>query len=308
MKRSLLPLSLLAILAAPAAAQQMAATSMAEPSAEGIEFFEKKIRPALVKHCYECHSTEGDKVRGGLLLDTREGSRLGGDSGAAVVPFKPQESLLLTAIHYEDGDLEMPPKYKLDDAVIADFEEWIAMGAPDPREKQTEGKTPQLYTNTIDREKGREHWSYQNPQKPAVPSVADAAWTRNAIDAFIAAGHAAKGVTPAPDADPRSLLRRLSFDLTGLPPAPEEVERFVTAYTENADSAIGETVARLLGSEQYGERWGRHWLDVARYAESSGKEVNATYPHAWRYRDYVIDAFNEDKPLDRFIKIGRAHV
>jgi cytochrome c553 len=301
MKRFFLPCSLLTILAAPTVAQEMAATSMAEPSAEQIEFFEKKIRPALVKHCYECHSTEGEKVKGGLLLDTREGSRLGGDSGAAVVPFKPKESLLLTAIHYEDGDLEMPPKYKLDDAVIADFEEWIAMGAPDPREKQTEGKMPQLYTNTIDLEKGREHWSYQKPKKPAVPVVADASWTRNAIDAFVAEGHAAKGVTPAQDADPRSLLRRLSFDLTGLPPAPEEVERFMTAYKENADSAIGETVARLLASEQYGERWGRHWLDVARYAESSGKEVNATYPHAWRYRDYVIDAFNADKPFDRFL-------
>ena len=187
MKRSLLPLSLLTILAAPAVAQEMAATSMAEPSAEEIEFFEKKIRPALVKHCYECHSTEGEKVKGGLLLDTREGSRLGGDTGAAVVPFKPQESLLITAIHYDDGDLEMPPKYKLDDAVIADFEEWIAMGAPDPREKKTEGKTPQLYTNTIDLEKGSEHWAYQKPQKPTIPAVADPTWTRNAIDAFVAA-------------------------------------------------------------------------------------------------------------------------
>lgn len=307
LKRLFLPCSLLSLLAGPAAAQQMAATAMAsaepsaEPSAEGIEFFEKKIRPALVKHCYECHSTEGGKVKGGLLLDTREGSLVGGDSGPAVVPHQPQESLLLTAIHYEDGDLEMPPKYRLDDAVIADFEAWIAMGAPDPREKATTGKTPQLYTNTIDLEKGREHWAYQTPQKPAVPAVADPAWGRNAIDAYVAEGHAKAGVTPAPDADPRSLLRRLSFDLTGLPPAPEEVERFVSAYAENADSALGETVARLLASEHYGERWGRHWLDVARYAESSGKEVNATYPYAWRYRDYVIDAFNADKPFDRFL-------
>jgi cytochrome c553 len=302
MKPSLTLLPALALILAPAAfAQQMSAAAGDAPSAEQIEFFEKKIRPALVKHCYECHSTEGDKVKGGLLLDTRDAALLGGDSGPAVVPFKPEESLLLNAIHYEDGDLEMPPKYKLDDAVIADFEEWIAMGAPDPREKKTGGKTPQDYTTTIDLEKGREHWAYQNPKKPSVPAVADPSWTRNAIDAFIAAGHAATGVTPAPDADPRSLLRRLSFDLIGLPPAPEEVERFVAAYNENADSAIGETVARLLASEQFGERWGRHWLDVARYAESSGKEVNATYPHAWRYRDYVIDSFNADKPFDRFL-------
>jgi len=302
MKPSLTLLPALALILPPAAsAQQMLATAGVAPSAEQIEFFEKKIRPALVKHCYECHSTEGDKVKGGLLLDSRDGALLGGDSGPAVVPFKPEESLLLTAIHYEDGDLEMPPKYKLDDAVIADLEEWIAMGAPDPREKKIEGKSSGHYTNTIDLEKGREHWAYQNAKKPSIPAVADPSWTRNAIDAFIAAGHAAKGVTPAPDTDPRSLLRRLSFDLTGLPPAPEEVERFVAAYHENADSAIGETVARLLASEQFGERWGRHWLDVARYAESSGKEVNATYPHAWRYRDYVIDSFNADKPFDRFL-------
>jgi len=284
----------------PSAAQQMMTDSPA-PTAEQIGFFEKKIRPALVKHCYECHSSESEKIKGGLLLDTRDGSRLGGDSGAAVVPFKTTESLLLTAIHYGDSDLEMPPKYKLDDTVIADFEEWIAMGAPDPREKKVEGKTPQLYTNTIDIEKGREHWAYQKPKKPAVPVVSDPSWTRDPIDAFVSAGHAAKGVTPAPDADPRSLFRRLSFDLTGLPPAPEEVEAFVAAYTGNPDSAIGETVAKLLASERFGERWGRHWLDVARYAESSGKEVNATYPQAWRYRDYVIDSFNADKPFDDFL-------
>jgi cytochrome c553 len=294
-------LSLALIPPSAAVAQEMAASSAAAPGSEEIEFFEKKIRPALVKHCYECHSTEGGKVKGGLLLDTRDASRLGGDSGPAVVPFKPEESLLLTAIRHEDGDLEMPPKDKLDDAVIADFEEWIVMGAPDPREKKMEGNAPRLYTNTIDIDKGREHWAYQAPEKPAIPAVADPSWTRNAIDAFIAAGHAAKGVTPAPDADPRSLLRRLRFDLTGLPPAPAEVEDFVRAYAENPDSAIGQTVARLLALEPFGERWGRHWLDVARYAESSGKEVNATYPHAWRYRNYVIDSFNADKPFDRFL-------
>ena len=303
MKPRLLPLTALALsLFSPETRSQEAmSTAATPPSADQIEFFEKRIRPALVKHCYDCHSTESDKVKGGLLLDTREASRLGGDTGPAVVPFKTEESLLLTAIRYEDGDLEMPPKYKLEASVVADFEEWIEMGAPDPREKKAVGDTTQHYSNTIDIEEGRKHWAYQKPQKPAVPAVADPSWTRNPIDAFVAAGHAAKGVTPAPDADPRSLLRRLSFDLTGLPPEPREVEDFVRAHAENPDSAIGETVARLLASERFGERWGRHWLDVARYAESTGKEVNATLPQAWRYRDYVIDAFNADKPFDRFL-------
>lgn len=285
----------------PASAQQMMSSVSPAPTEEQLEFFEKKIRPALTKHCYECHSTEGEKVKGGLLLDTREASRLGGDTGPAVVPFKPEESLLLTAIHYEDSDLEMPPKYQLEESVIADFEEWIAMGAPDPREKKAKGKSPQQYTSTIDLKEGRKHWAYQKPKTPTLPTVADPSWPRNAIDAFVAAGHAAKGLTPAPDADPRSFLRRLSFDLTGLPPTPEEVAAFVSAYAENADSAIGETVARLLAADAFGERWGRHWLDVARFAESSGKEINATYPHAWRYRDYVIDSFNADKPFDQFL-------
>ncbi len=279
--------------------QEMSST--AGPSAEQIEFFEKKIRPALVKHCYECHSKEGDKIKGGLLLDTREASRLGGDSGPAVVPFDVKESLLFAAISYGDSSLEMPPKYKLEDSIIADFKTWLEMGAPDPRETVTDAKAPLHYTNTIDIEKGREHWAYRKPVSPAIPSPKNADWGRNPIDAFIVSSLEAKDLSPAPDADPRTLLRRLSFDLTGLPPESTEVEAFVTAFAINPDSAITEAVSGFLGSERFGERWGRHWLDVARYAESSGKEVNATFPDAWRYRDYVIDSFNKDKPLDRFI-------
>ena len=294
-------LAFLFLVASSVNAQQAVETAETQASAKDLDFFEKTIRPALVKHCYECHSKESGKIKGSLILDTRDGSRLGGDSGPAVVPFKIEESLLIAAIRHNDKNLAMPPKYRLEDSLVADFEKWIAMGAPDPREPAaTGGKVPE-YTNTIDLEKGRQHWAYQAPKKPQVPEFSNTDWTRNAIDAFVAEGHASKGITPAPDASPQTLIRRLTFDLTGLPPSPEEVEGFIAAYAENADSAIGETVARLLASKAFGERWGRHWLDVARYAESSGKEVNATYPQAWRYRDYVIDAFNADKPYNEFL-------
>lgn len=282
-------------------AQQMTNSGGETGSPEQIEFFEKTIRPALIKHCYECHSEESGKTKGSLRLDTRDATRLGGDSGPAVVPFKPEESLLLTAIHYQDSDLEMPPKYRLDADLVKAFEEWIATGAADPRERSSNEKAIEQYTSTIDIEKGREHWAYQKPKKSDLPDADDADWPRNAIDQFIAAGHAKNGITAAPDAEPRSLIRRLSFDLTGLPPTPEEASSFAAAYAENPDSAIEATVSRLLASERFGERWGRHWLDVARYGESTGKEVNATYPDAWRYRDYVIDAFNADKPFDEFL-------
>jgi cytochrome c553 len=271
-------------------------------SQEQVEFFEKKIRPALVEHCYKCHAEEGDKIKGGLLLDTRASSQAGGDSGPAVVPFDLAESLLITAITYEDSSLEMPPKYKLDDSVIADFRKWIEMGAPDPRERRSTTGPPEEYTSTIDIEEGRKHWAYEAPVKPAVPARPKGSdWDRNAIDAFVRTGHEKTGLTPAPDTDPRTLLRRLCFDLVGLPPTSKQVENFVAAYGADPEKAIGDAVDHLLASPRFGERWGRHWMDVARYAESTGKEVNATYPHAWRYRDYVIDSFNEDKPFDRFI-------
>lgn len=265
------------------------------------DFFEKKIRPALVKHCYKCHAEEGDKVKGGLLLDTRETTLSGGDSGPAVVPFDLNASLLYVAMTYEDSSLEMPPKYKLDDEVIADFKQWIEMGAPDPRKRQPKDGAPQEYTNTIDLEEGRKFWAYQTPGKPTVSTEESTAWARKPIDHFISQQHREKELTPADDADARTLMRRLSFDLTGLPPSSSEVEAFVAAHSLDPDAAIAAEVDRLLDSPQFGERFGRHWLDVARYGESSGKEVNATFPHAWRYRDYVIDSFNADKPFDQFV-------
>jgi hypothetical protein len=274
---------------------------------EQLAFFEKKIRPILVQHCYECHSAAAEKSKGGLLVDTREGLRAGGDSGHAVVPGSLSESLLLTAIRWQDKDLQMPPEKnggKLPDEVVADFERWILMGAPDSRD----GKAANVQTK-IDLEKGREFWAYQPPKKAAPPAVKDSAWPRSDIDRFLLEKLEGKGLKPVGDADPRTLIRRVYFDLIGLPPTPEEVEAFVKACEAAGDSAnrkpqsaLTEVVDRLLASPQFGERWGRHWLDVARYAESSGKEANITFPHAWRYRDYVIDSFNADKPFDQFIQ------
>ncbi|MCG8601671.1 MAG: PSD1 and planctomycete cytochrome C domain-containing protein, partial [Verrucomicrobiales bacterium] len=295
---------LLLIFASPLAlsAQEMSMSSSETLSPEHTEFFESKIRPALIKHCYKCHAEEGDKVKGGLLLDTRASSQSGGDSGPAVVPFDLNESLLITAIRYEDSTLEMPPKYKLDADVIADFEKWIEMGAPDPRERRSSTGAPEEYTNTIDLEEGRKHWAYQVPVKPRVPEIStDGAPVKSPIDAFVRQKREEAGFDAPASADAQTILRRLYFDLVGLPPSPEEVKDFVRQYEKDADASVSGLVDRLLETDQFGERWGRRWLDVARYGESSGKETNATFPHAWRYRDYVIDSFNEDKPINQFI-------
>jgi cytochrome c553 len=295
---------LLLILAAPLAlsAQEISLSSDSMLTLEQAEFFESKIRPALIKHCYKCHAEEGDKVKGGLLLDTRASSQSGGDSGLAVVPFDLDQSLLITAIRYDDSSLEMPPKYKLDAEIIADFEKWIEMGAPDPRERRKSSGAPEEYTSTIDIEEGRKHWAYQVPAKPTTPTkFAENEWVRDPIDAFVRAGQEKAGFDAPGEADARTILRRLHFDLVGLPPTTEEVTRFISNYESDPDAAVAAVVDQLLETEQFGERLGRRWLDVARYGESSGKETNATFPHAWRYRDYVIDSFNEDKPFDQFI-------
>ena len=263
---------------------------------EGIAFFEKRIRPVLVKECYGCHAATAKKIRGGLTLDTRDGIRKGGDNGPAVVPGEPGKSLLLKAIRHVRDNLKMPPKKKLGDDVIADFEKWVAMGAPDPR-----AGGGRVVKNEIDIEKGRKFWAFQQPRKAKPPAVKHSAWPHGDIDRFLLAGLEAKGLKPVADADPRTLLRRLSFDLTGLPPSPEEAEAFVKSYAAEPRAALEAEVDRLLASPAFGERWGRHWLDVARYAESSGRTVNFAYPHAWRYRDYVIGAFNTDKPYNQFV-------
>jgi hypothetical protein len=258
----------------------------ANAAAQEFAFFEAKIRPVLVKHCYECHSVESGKSKGGLMLDTRQGIRGGGETGPAVVPGDAAKSLLLSAIKHSDPDLEMPPKKpKLDASVIADFETWIKVGAADPRESAAKlAERP-----PVDVETGRKFWSYQRPVKVA-----------GNVDSFIEAKLKENKLTPSPEAEPVVLLRRLYFDLIGLPPTPKEVKAFLDRSPE-ACKTYEQIVDELLQSPRFGERWGRHWLDVARFAESNGRESNLTFPHAWRYRDYVIDAVNADVPFDRFI-------
>jgi Protein of unknown function (DUF1549)/Protein of unknown function (DUF1553)/Planctomycete cytochrome C len=266
-------------------------------SPDQLAFFEKNIRPVLVKECYSCHSATAMKIKGGLKLDTREALRKGGETGPAVIPGDTKKSLLLKALSHKDETLKMPPKKKLSDEAVSLFEKWVAMGAPDPRDG-----TATVVKTEIDIEKGRKFWSFQPVKKPAVPTVKDAAWPKGDIDRFLLAEIEARGLKPVADADPRTLFRRLTFDLIGLPPSPEDVEEFVKQYKANPQAALETAVDKLLASPRFGERWGRHWLDVARYAESSGRAANFAYPHAWRYRDYVIAAFNADKPYDQFIR------
>jgi hypothetical protein len=266
-----------------------------KPTAEQLAFFEKKIRPVLVSQCYTCHSEEAKKQKGDLLLDTRDGIRKGGETGPAVVPGNPTKSLLIKAIKQTDT-LRMPPKSKLSDEVVADFEKWIASGAADPRDNK------KVAASEIDIEKGRQFWAFQSPKPSPVPTPKDAGWARNDIDRDLLAAMEAKGIKPVGDADARSLIRRIYFDLVGLPPTPEDVEAFAQSAINNRQSAIEAVVDKLLQSPRFGETWGRHWLDVSRFAESSGKTANMSYPHAWRYRDYVVAAYNADKPFDQFVK------
>lgn len=275
-------------------AEQAAPSADAALTPEQVAFFESKIRPVLATKCASCHSEDSEKVRGGLLVDSRDGLLRGGDSGPAIVPGNPDESLLIQAIRYGDDSPQMPPKGKLPDEVIADFERWVNQGAPDPR---TQAKGTAGHAG-VDVEKGRSFWSFQAPRKVEPPEVKDAAWPRGEIDRFVLAKLEEKGLRPVADADRPALIRRVTFDLIGLPPTPEQVKAFVD---DQSPDAFARVVDGLLGSERFGERWGRHWLDVARYAESSGK-VNFAYPQAWRYRDWVIDAFNRDKPYDQFIR------
>jgi len=265
------------------------------PSAEQAAFFESKIRPLFAEYCYQCHSSE-EKVKGGLTLNTRAGLQHGGDSGKAVVPGDADASLLFAAISWSDDDLQMPPKQKLPASKIADVREWIEMGAPDPRVAEKI-----VLQTEIDIDKGKQFWSFQKPEKAPVPAVKDASWPRSELDHFVLAKLEADGLKPAADARADQLLRRLYFDLIGLPPTPDEISAYGKAWRKDPAAAYRAKVDELLASKQFGERWGRHWLDVARYAESTGKDVNMPFPQAWRYRDYVIDSFNQDKPYDRFI-------
>lgn len=260
----------------------------AEPSAESVSaLFTEKVQPIFVKHCYKCHSAEAEKIKGGLLLDSREGLLKGGETGTALVPGDPDNSKLVIAVRHTDPDLRMPPKEKLSDAEIAAIEEWVKAGAPDPRSSP----------GTIYRQ-AKKLWSTKPVAKPAVPNIQDP-FVRDPIDAFILAELRERKLHPVPPADRRTLIRRASFDLLGLPPTAEQVETFAA---DKSTDAYAKVVDELLKSPHFGERWGRHWLDVARYADSNGLDQNTTYPNAWRYRDYVIKAFNQDKPYNQFVR------
>lgn len=278
-----------------------AATAADTITPDQLEFFEKKVRPILAESCYKCHSVEEGKSRGGLTLDTREGVMKGGEGGPALVPGNAEKSLLIQAVRYEDRDTQMPPNKdggkKLADAQIAVLTEWVKMGAPDPRTASTAKKLTGL-TKTA-----REHWSFQPVKKPSVPAVQNRAWCATPVDAFILEKIESKGMSPSPMADKETLLRRATYDLIGLPPSPQEIEDFLKDETPYAFSKV---VDRLLASPQYGERWGRYWLNTARYSDTAGDRAagrNSDYrfPYAWTYRDYVVRSFNEDKPYDRFI-------
>ena len=276
-----------------------AADQPSKLTAEQSKFFETKIRPVLVRECYGCHSEQSGQAKGGLRLDTLAASLQGGDSGPAIVPGDLDESLLFGAITHTD--FVMPPKRKLSAAEIADFRKWILQGAPDPRVSDPVERPAQTIDDEMIAEAKQTFWAYQKPKViPPAKSLGDQAATT--IDQYLDDARHKAGLSAAPEAPPETILRRMCFDLAGLPPTPEQLAWFAGAFEKDADAAIARVTDSLLDSPQFGEHWGRHWLDVVRYAESTGREVNMTYPHAWRYRDYVIGAFNRDKPYDEFVQ------
>lgn len=272
----------------------------AKPSAGQVEFFETKIRPLFANECHRCHSSEAKKLKGDLHLDTHAGILKGGESGAAIVPGKPDESRLIKAVRYKDEDTAMPPKKKLADAQVADLETWIRMGAPWP-EKDAGGLSVADKKTGYDWAKFRaEHWAFRKVAKAELPAVKDAAWVRSPVDRFVLARLEAAALKPAPPAEKHLLIRRAYLDLTGLPPTPEEVAAFLG---DASPGAFAKVVDALLALPQYGERWGRHWLDVARYSDGLGGFLDAeALPEAWRYRDWVVAALNRDLPYDQFVR------
>jgi hypothetical protein len=261
-----------------------------------LDFFEKRVRPVFTDNCYKCHSHDSEKVKGGLMLDTRDGLLKGGDTGPAIVPGDPEKSLLIGAIRYTNKDLQMPPgDRQLASNQISDLETWVRMGAPDPRTE-----VPVSHKYAIDFASARRHWSFRPVADPPVPQPDDPNhWAQSPVDEFILAAQLTNGVTPAPPADKVTLLRRATFDLIGLPPSPQEVADFLA---DDSTNAFAKVVDRLLASPHYGERWGRYWLDLAHYSDTKGTgNLGDIYPYAYVYRDYVIKAFNDDLPYDQFL-------
>src|SRR5580704_511053 len=258
------------------------------PDRSGFEFFEKKIRPVFVTRCYVCHSAAAPKVQGGLQLDSRDGLRKGGNSGSPITPGDPNSSLLIKALRYSDPNLKMPPGKPLPPEIVADFEQWVRMGAPDPRIE-----TPQTKASN----KSRDWWSLKKPVRPEVPDVSDKTWPKTPIDNFILAKLTEAKLSPSAPAGKRTLIRRATYDLIGLPPTQAEIDDFAK---DASPDAFEKVVDRLLGSPQYGVRWGRHWLDVARYADTA--DGPDRFAFSYTYRDWVIRAFNDDMPFDQFAK------
>ncbi|MEX2186988.1 MAG: PSD1 and planctomycete cytochrome C domain-containing protein [Pirellulales bacterium] len=272
-----------------------AVAGKATDNAAGIEFFEQSIRPVLAEHCYKCHSAESDPVKGGLRLDDRQSIRAGGESGPAVVPGKVDASLLMQAIEYEGEFYDMPPDGKLPAKAIADIRRWIAMGAPDPRKSKGESPAATSANSAASRE---DLWVLRPLRRPVVPEVSDVSPAAGTVDRFILATLDRQGLKPAAAADRYTLLRRITFDLTGLPPTPKEIEAFVA---DGSEAAWERVVDRLLASPAFGDHWARHWFDLSCYADLADVQGNVVVQGAWRYRDYVIAALNADKPIDRFI-------
>jgi hypothetical protein len=269
---------------------RIGASAAATP--DDLEFFEKRVRPVLVENCFECHGGGEKATKGGLRLDVRDGWATGGDSGPAVVPGKPDESLLIQAVRYDDTALQMPPAGKLPKSVIDDLTDWVARGAADPRTGSADATTTRTTARAAD------HWCYQPLVDRHPPQVSENGWPLDDIDRFLLAKMEEKGLRPAADTSPEALVRRLYFDLIGLPPSPEDIDAFLA---DGSADAYERLVDRLLASPEYGERWGRHWLDVVRFGESMTLR-GLVFQEAWRYRDYVIDAFNRDRPYDQFLR------
>ncbi|MCY2974225.1 MAG: PSD1 and planctomycete cytochrome C domain-containing protein [Planctomycetota bacterium] len=276
-------------------------------SKDQVEFFEKHIRPILVDNCFECHA--GNESKGGLRLDSKSSLNAGGDSGAIIEPGRPDSSLLIDAVRYKNHDLQMPPKNRLSSENVETLERWVSQGGVYPAWAETnsnnaedavteENQRAQSKPAGMSIEEGLKFWSMQPVENPSVPTTKDPSWLNNPIDAFVLSKLEQAGLKPSKAASRRSLIRRVTFDLIGLPPTPAEVDAFIA---DDSPDAYSRVVDRLLDSPDYGIRWGRHWLDVARYADSNGLDENVALGNAWRYRDYVVDSFNRDKPFNQFL-------
>ena len=272
---------------------------VANDSERALGLFNDYVLPAFEKHCYKCHSHEYKKAKGGLVLDSKIGIFGGGDLGPSVVAHNLQKSWLYQAVTWENEDLEMPPKYKLSDDEIAHIKEWIELGAPDPRKGMLEDGE-KLHKSTAP--KAEDIWSFQAVEKPKVPSVKNSDWPKQKLDFFILSKLEEKGLSPSNFAEASVLLKRIHFVLTGLPPTVTEREQFLKAYKLNQERAVSKLIDRLMSQVQFGERWGRHWMDVARYADVSGATMPKPMRNAWKYRNWIISSFNEDKPWDLFVK------